>query len=81
VAVFESVICVERQQVGDVWKIITELADRVGAGVLIPDGTFLCREEMRSHLPKGMENHSIFVPEISLEAFERIAGPFNYPLT
>ncbi|MGW1213537.1 hypothetical protein ACWD5F_28355 [Streptomyces sp. NPDC002499] len=72
-------IGVHRPQVGDVWKVIIELADRVGA-LLLPDGTFLCREEMRGHLPEGMEGDSVFVPAITLEAFERVAGPFNYPL-
>ncbi|MGW3284437.1 hypothetical protein ACWDR3_07330 [Streptomyces sp. NPDC001002] len=72
-------IGVHRPQVGDVWKIIIELADRVGA-IFIPNGTFLCREEMRGHLPEGMEDGSVFVPAITLEAFEGVAGPFNYPL-
>ncbi|MGI5377541.1 hypothetical protein ACQEV2_25525 [Streptomyces sp. CA-251387] len=76
-----GVIGVERPQVGDVWKVIVELADRLGAGILIPHGTFLCREDMRAHLPEGMENDSVFVPEINLEVFERVAGPFVYPLT
>lgn len=56
------------------------LADRLGSGILIPNGTFLCREAMRAHLPEGMENESVFVPEITREVFERVAGPFNYPL-
>lgn len=80
VNVFESVIGVERPQVGDVWKIIIELADRLGAGILIPNGTFLCREDMRPHLPEGMEEDSVFVSEITLEAFERVAGPFKHSL-
>ncbi|MFE9023171.1 hypothetical protein ACFYNL_32010 [Streptomyces sp. NPDC007808] len=81
VSVFDGIIGVERPQAGDVWKIIIELADRLGSGILIPDGTFLCREDMRAHLPEGMESDSVFVPEITLEAFERIAGPFRHPLT
>ncbi|MEU2154173.1 hypothetical protein ABZ532_03945 [Streptomyces sp. NPDC019396] len=81
VNVFENIIGVERPQVGDVWKIIIELADRLGAGILIPNGTFLCREDMRAHLPEGMEDDSVFVPEITLEAFERAAGPFKHSLT
>ncbi|OLZ69504.1 hypothetical protein AV521_18520 [Streptomyces sp. IMTB 2501] len=63
------------------WKIIVELADRAGGSILIPNGTLLCREDMRAHLPEGMEGDSTFVPEITLEAFERAAGPFNHPLT
>ncbi|MFR9799457.1 hypothetical protein ACL02U_26725 [Streptomyces sp. MS06] len=81
VDVVGSVIGVERPQVGDVWKIIIELANRASGAILIPNGTFLCREDMRAHLPEGMENDSEFVPEITLEAFERVAGPFTHPLT
>jgi hypothetical protein len=80
VDVTDSLIGVERPQVGDVWKIIIELADRAGGAVLVPDGTFLCREDMRAHLPEGMAEDSVFVPEITLEAFERTAGPFSHPL-
>ncbi|MGW1755845.1 hypothetical protein [Streptomyces mirabilis] len=81
VFVFDGGIGVERPQTGDVWKIIIELADRLGAGILIPDGTLLCREDMRGHLPGGLESDAVFVPEITLEVFERAAGPFSPPLT
>jgi hypothetical protein len=81
VEVTDCAIGVERPQVGDVWRIIIELADRAGGAILVPDGTFLCREDMRAHLPEGMENDSVFVPEITLEAFEKVAGPFTHPLT
>ncbi|WP_217252299.1 hypothetical protein [Streptomyces sp. AC602_WCS936] len=74
-------ISVIRPQVGDVWKIIIELADRLRAAILDPDGRVLCREEMRGHLPEGMEHDAVFVPEITLAAFERAAGPFTHPLT
>lgn len=78
---FGGGISVERPQTGDVWKIIIELAERLGAGILIPDGTFLCREDMRGHLPEGLESDAVFVPEITLEVCERAAGPFSHPLT
>ncbi|MFI1392645.1 hypothetical protein [Streptomyces griseoaurantiacus] len=81
VDVTDCVIGVERPQVGNVWKIIIELADRVGGAIIVPNGTFLCREDTRAHLPEGMENDSVFVPELTLEAFERVAGPFTHPLT
>ncbi|WP_217142618.1 hypothetical protein [Streptomyces sp. AC627_RSS907] len=81
VGVYERVISVENPQAGDVWKIVIELTDQLGAGILIPNGTFLCQEEMRAHLPEGMENDSVFVPAITLGAFERAAGPFMDPLT
>ncbi|MDX3400260.1 MULTISPECIES: hypothetical protein [Streptomyces] len=81
IGVFAEFISVERPQVGDVWKIIIELVDRLRAGILIPNGTFLCPEEMRAHLPEGMENSSVFVPEITLATFESAAGPFMEPLT
>jgi hypothetical protein len=81
VGVHERFIGVERPQAGDVWKVVIELADRLGAGILIPDGTFLCHEGMRAHLPEGMEDDAVFVPEITLEAFEGVAGPFRCPLT
>ncbi|MFB7651677.1 MULTISPECIES: hypothetical protein [unclassified Streptomyces] len=74
-------ISVIRPQVGDVWKIIIELADRLRVAILLPDGTFLCREEMRGHLPEGMEHDAVLVPEITLAAFESAAGPFTHPLT
>ncbi|MEV5433357.1 hypothetical protein [Streptomyces sp. NPDC052701] len=81
VGVFERLVSVENPQAGDVWKIIIELADRLGAGILVPDGTFLCPEDMRTHLPEGMEDDSVLVPQITLEAFENAAGPFKHPLT
>ncbi|MGC9497183.1 hypothetical protein [Streptomyces sp. WG7] len=81
VGVFGHFISVESPQSGDVWKIVVELTDQLGAGILIPDGTFLCREDMRAHLPGGMENDSFFAPAITLEALERTAGPFRDPLT
>jgi hypothetical protein len=80
VGVHEDFISVENPQAGDVWKIVIELTDRLGAGVLIPDGAFLCPEDMRTHLPEGMEDDSVFVPSITLAAFERAAGPFTHPL-
>ena len=81
VSVSGGEINVMRPQVGDVWKIIIELADRLRAAVLLPDGRFLCREEMRGHLPEGMEHDAVLVPEVTLAAFERAAGPFTHPLT
>ncbi|MFF4355375.1 hypothetical protein [Streptomyces sp. NPDC001604] len=68
VDVVDCVIGVERPQAGDVWKIIIELANRASGAILIPPGTFLCREDTRALLPEGMENDSLFVPEITLEA-------------
>lgn len=81
VEVFEDFISVENPQSGDVWKIVIELTDRLGAGILIPSGAFLCPEGMRAHLPEGMEEDSVFVPAITPAAFERAAGPFMDPLT
>lgn len=81
VSVGSTAIGVERPQRGEVWKIVIELADRVGAGILIPDGTFLCQESMRAHLPDGMAEDSVFLPEITPDAFEGAAGPFTRPLT
>ncbi|MEW2262309.1 hypothetical protein ACGF5T_12230 [Streptomyces sp. NPDC047853] len=60
---------------------IVELTDRLGAGILLPSGAFLCPEGMRAHLPEGMEDDSVLVPAITLSAFERAAGPFTEPLT
>ncbi|MEV0262284.1 hypothetical protein AB0I49_13165 [Streptomyces sp. NPDC050617] len=81
VSLCDKLIVIERPQVGDVWKVIIELADQLGMGILIPDGAFLCREEMRAHLPEGMENCTVLVPEITLGIFEEAAGPFKHPLT
>ncbi|MFH8236385.1 MULTISPECIES: hypothetical protein [unclassified Streptomyces] len=81
VSVSGGEINVIRPQVGDVWKIIIELADRLRAAVLLPDGRLLCREEMRGHLPEGMEHDAVLVAEVTLAAFERAAGPFTHPLT
>ncbi|MFE2332755.1 hypothetical protein [Streptomyces coelicoflavus] len=80
VSVLGGHIGVTRPQAGDVWQIIIELADRLRAAVLLPDGTLLCREEMRGHLPEGMRNDAVLVPEITLAAFEEAAGPFTHPL-
>ncbi|MET9535029.1 hypothetical protein ABZY02_31450 [Streptomyces sp. NPDC006649] len=68
------VIGIERPEVGKVWEIIIELADRVSGTVFLPSGTFLCREDVRAQLPEGMESDSVFVQEITLEAFESVAG-------
>ncbi|MGC9377599.1 hypothetical protein [Streptomyces sp. MH13] len=81
VGVSERFISVENPQAGDVWKIVVELTAQLGAGILVPNGTFLCPEDMRAHLPEGMERDSSFVPAITLEAIERVAGPFMDPLT
>ncbi|MFJ4274108.1 hypothetical protein ACIP29_26530 [Streptomyces coelicoflavus] len=81
VSVLGGLICVARPQSGDVWQIIIELADRLRAAILLPDGTLLCREETRGHLPEGMEDDAVLVPEITPAAFERAAGPFTHPLT
>ncbi|ANB06216.1 hypothetical protein SAM40697_2256 [Streptomyces ambofaciens] len=81
VGVFDNFVSVENPQAGDVWKIIIELTDRLGAGILLPSGAFLCPEGMRAHLPEGMEDDAAFVPAITLAAFERAAGPFTEPLT
>ncbi|KFG75731.1 hypothetical protein [Streptomyces mutabilis] len=74
-------ISVTRPQAGAVWKVVIELADRLRAAILLPDGALLCREEMRGHLPEGMEDDAVLVPEITLAALERAAGPFTHPLT
>ncbi|MET9253300.1 hypothetical protein [Streptomyces sp. NPDC003717] len=81
VDVHEKVVCVHRPGVGDVWKTIIELTDRLGAAIDLPSGGFLCPEGMRAHLPEGTEEDSVFVPAITLAAFERAAGPFTHPLT
>ncbi|MFE5395452.1 hypothetical protein ACFQ9U_12875 [Streptomyces sp. NPDC056568] len=71
----------ERPRAGAVWKTVIELADRLGAGMLLPDGTFVCREEMRTHLPEGLERGAVFLPGITLASCESAAGPFTHPLT
>lgn len=38
-------------------------------------------EPVRGHLPEGLESDAVFVPEITLEVFERVAGPFSPSLT
>jgi hypothetical protein len=65
-------IGVDRPALGEIRGIIAELADRLGAGVLTPRGTFLFREDSRAHLPDGMENDSVFVPEITRKALEAV---------
>ncbi|MFD7608986.1 hypothetical protein ACFWAN_53275 [Streptomyces mirabilis] len=58
VFVFDSGIGVERPQAGDVWKIIIELADRLGAAIVIPDGTLLCRKPWRAMLSSSRRSPS-----------------------
>ncbi|WP_217165273.1 hypothetical protein [Streptomyces sp. AC512_CC834] len=70
VSIFENFVSVENPQAGEVWKIVIKLTDRLGAGILIPSGAFLCPEGMRVHLPEGMEDDSVFIPAITLAAFE-----------
>ncbi|MDH6224905.1 hypothetical protein [Streptomyces sp. MJP52] len=79
--VSDVVIGVHRPQVGDVWEIIMELADKAGGVVLVPNGILLCRDDVRPHLPEGMAKDARFVPRITLAAFEEVAGPFDHPLT
>ncbi|MDA4887048.1 hypothetical protein PFZ55_09105 [Streptomyces sp. MS2A] len=79
VSVCGGLICVTRPQAGDVWRIVIEPADRLRAAVLLPDGTLLCREETRGHLPGGTEDDAVLVPEITLPVSERAAGPFTQP--
>ncbi|PKT71791.1 hypothetical protein CW362_17030 [Streptomyces populi] len=67
-----DMVGVERPALGEIRGVIAELADRIGAGVLTPRGTFLFREDSRSHLPEGMENDSVFVSEITREALEDV---------
>lgn len=66
-----NMVGVERPALGKIRGVIAELADRTGAGILTPRGTFLFREDSRDHLPEGMENDSVFVPEITREALAR----------
>ncbi|MFG2438846.1 hypothetical protein [Streptomyces sp. NPDC048508] len=67
-SVSSTMVGVERPALGKIRGVIAELADRLGAGVLTPRGTFLFREDSRGHLPEGMENDSVFVPEITGQA-------------
>ncbi|WCN01113.1 hypothetical protein [Streptomyces sp. M92] len=81
VSVSGGLISVIRPEAGAVWKTVVELADRLRAAILLPDGRLLCRAEMRGQLPEGMEHDAVLVPETTLAAFERAAGPFRHPLT
>lgn len=71
-SVLDNMIGVDRPALGEIRGIIAELADRLGAGVLTPRGTFLFREDSRAHFPDGMENDSVFVPEITRKALEAV---------
>ncbi|MEV5788036.1 hypothetical protein AB0L42_45025 [Streptomyces sp. NPDC052287] len=71
-SVSDNMVGVERPSLGQIRDVIAELADRIGAGVLTPHGIFVFREDSRGHLPEGMENDSIFVPEITREALEDV---------
>ncbi|MET9498597.1 hypothetical protein [Streptomyces sp. NPDC006552] len=77
----DGVLAVERPQAGAVWDVLIGLVTHIGAGILLPDGAFLCPEGMRGELPDGMaDDAAVCVPEITLDAVERIAGPFVKPL-
>ncbi|OAR26729.1 hypothetical protein A8W25_31090 [Streptomyces sp. ERV7] len=70
VFVDDAVIAVERPQAGEVLGIIAKLADRL-RGVIEPgNGTLLCREDSRAHLPEGLEDSCVFTPTITREALE-----------
>ncbi|MFF3616173.1 hypothetical protein [Streptomyces sp. NPDC002580] len=71
-SVSDNIIGVERPAMGEIRGVIAELADRIGAGILTPRGAFLFREDSRDHLPEGMKNDSVFVPEITREALEGV---------
>ncbi|GAQ54134.1 hypothetical protein [Streptomyces acidiscabies] len=72
VAVFDNIIGVERPSLGDMRGVIAELADRLGAVILLPRGALLCREASRGHLPEGMEDDAVFVTRITRETLEEI---------
>ncbi|MFD4139413.1 hypothetical protein [Streptomyces sp. NPDC058572] len=68
--VSDDVIAVERPALGEIRGIIAELADRLGAVILTPRGTLLCREDSRAHLPTGLEDAAVFVAGITREALD-----------
>ncbi|WP_232838770.1 hypothetical protein [Streptomyces geranii] len=71
-SVADNVIGVDRPALGEIRGIIAELANRLGAGILTPRGTFLFREDSRAHLPEGLGDDAIFVPEITRETLEAV---------
>ncbi|WP_181139088.1 hypothetical protein [Streptomyces sp. Ru72] len=61
---------VDRPHSGEIFGIVAELADRLGGVVELGNGTLLCREDSRNHLPEGLEESCVFTPRITREALE-----------
>ncbi|MEV7241468.1 hypothetical protein AB0N92_09485 [Streptomyces sp. NPDC093248] len=70
VSVDDYVIAVERPHRGEILSIVAMLANRLG-GVIEPgNGTLLCCEVSRDHLPDGLATQCTFLPEFTREAIE-----------
>ena len=78
-SVFDNIIGVDRPAPGEIRGVIAELADRLGAGILTPRGTILCREDGRGHLPEGLEKDAVFVSKITREALEAVEAGTTRP--
>lgn len=54
-------ISVHRFASGAVLDIVAELADRLGAAIVAPDGVLVSGEEQRANLPEGLRNGAVVV--------------------
>lgn len=54
-------ISVHRFPSGGVLDIVAELADRLGAAVVLPDGVLVSGEEQRANLPYGLRDMAVVV--------------------
>ncbi|WP_338674322.1 hypothetical protein V1460_15615 [Streptomyces sp. SCSIO 30461] len=54
-------IIVHRFPAGGVVDIVAELADRLGAAVVLPDGVLVSGEEQRANLPDGLREMAVVV--------------------
>ncbi|MGW7367783.1 hypothetical protein ACWGI8_31265 [Streptomyces sp. NPDC054841] len=54
-------ISVHRFSSGGVLDIVAELADRLGAAIVLPDGVLVGGEEQRANLPDGLRDMAVVV--------------------
>jgi hypothetical protein len=66
-------ISVGRFPPGGILDLVAELADRLGAAVVLPDGVLVGSEEQRANLPDGLRDAAVVV-EMTGPALQRAIG-------
>ncbi|NED77111.1 hypothetical protein G3I51_33310 [Streptomyces sp. SID9944] len=66
-------VSVDRFPPGGFLDIVAELANRLGAAVLLPDGVLVSGEERRADLPEGLRDSAVVI-EMTGPGLERAIG-------